>query len=115
MSRTTLGVSILMSVFFLAACGSANSRSSAENAAEQQRSSLLQDGSYDCEVTNTTRGNGPYTLECEKSGDEIVIHFNNGGYINLDIDAQPTGDGSTWELEGTNLQNGDSWEVTINR
>src|SRR5258705_11285211 len=86
MLRMTVRALLLLAVLALGACDSANSANSREKVAEEQRSSFLEDGSYNCEVSNTTRGNGPYTLECEKSGDEIVIHFNNGGYINLDID-----------------------------
>lgn len=75
----------------------------------------LADGTYSCEVTNTTRGNGPYSLECEKSDSEIVIHFNNGGYITLDVDAGHLSDGETWNFDGSNVRNGDAWEVSINQ
>ena len=39
----------------------------------------LEDGEFDCIVTNVTRNEGPYTLQCEKDSDEITIHFPNGG------------------------------------
>ena len=113
MSRGVFRVSFLACVLAVNACGS-SSTTTAESA-EQQRPITLQDGSYACEVMNTTRGNGPYTLSCDKSGDDITIHFNNGGYITLDVDSQESADGSTWELEGTNAQTGESWQVTINQ
>jgi hypothetical protein len=103
----------LVCVIGLSACGSSNSNTA--ETGKEQLPTTLRDGSHDCEVMNTTRGNGPYTLECEKSGDDITIHFNNGGYITLDMDSQESADGSTWELEGTNLQDGESWQVTINQ
>jgi hypothetical protein len=35
---------------------------------------------------NVSRGNGPYSLECEKDGGEITRHFPNGGYVVVDED-----------------------------
>ena len=57
------------------------------------------DGTYDCTATNITQGNGPYTLQCDKEGDDITVHFNNGGYITLD--------------DGFEANSGDQWEVEI--
>jgi hypothetical protein len=105
--------SVVISLLLVTACGSSSSKMS--DTAEGFHPTVLEDGSYNCEVTNTTRGNGPYTLECEKSGDDLTIHFNNGGHIILDVDSQQSPNGSTWQLEGTNSRNGESWEVTINR
>ena len=56
------------------------------------------DGTYDCTVTNITQGNGPYTLQCDKEGDDVTVHFNNGGYITLDDGMDPNS-GDQWEVE----------------
>jgi len=57
------------------------------------------DGEYVCTATNITRGNGPYTLSCEKNGDEITIRFKNGGYIMVDEDGYDAARGEHWEVE----------------
>jgi hypothetical protein len=59
----------------------------------------LDDGDFDCAVTNITRGNGPYNLDCEKYGDEITIHFRNGGFIITDLDGFHAENGEYWEIE----------------
>lgn len=56
------------------------------------------DGTYDCTVSNLTRGYGPYSLSCEKDGDDVTIHFNNGGYITLNDGFEPDS-GDHWEVE----------------
>lgn len=73
----------------------------------------LVDGSYSCEATNITRGNGPYTLDCEKSDDTITLHFLNGGHIDLDIDSQESSGDGSWEITATHSRNGDQWELSI--
>jgi hypothetical protein len=57
------------------------------------------DGEYDCTVTNITRGTGPYSLECEKDGDDLTIRFPNGGYIVVDSDGFHAARGEQWEVE----------------
>jgi len=73
----------------------------------------LEDGTYSCNATNSSRGNGPYTLECEKSGDRVILHFANGGHVTLDIGSQETADGHSWQIEASHAETGDSWELTI--
>ena len=63
----------------------------------------------DASVTNTTRGNGPYSLTVEITGSsEVVIHFDNGGYRNIDLDEDNPLITDTWM--GTD-DAGDSWEI----
>ncbi len=59
----------------------------------------LEDGEFDCLVTNVTRNEGPYTLQCEKDSDEITIHFPNGGYIVTDLDGLHAETGELWQIE----------------
>lgn len=73
----------------------------------------LADGSYSCEAINATRGKGPYSLECDKSGDTITIHFANGGHIDLDIDSQDLSGEDSWEITATSAESGDEWNLTI--
>jgi hypothetical protein len=58
-----------------------------------------EDGEYDCTVANVSRGNGPYSLSCEKDGDEIKIRFPNGGHITVDEDGFHPERGDHWEVE----------------
>jgi hypothetical protein len=97
------------------ACGEGNAPSSDTTSAEETATAPdeLADGTYSCDATNSTRGTGPYSLECEKSGDTIVLQFANGGHVSLDIDSQDTTDGSSWEIEATNSDTGDSWGLTV--
>ena len=57
------------------------------------------DGSYDCDVTNTTRGNGPYSLGCDKDGDEVTIHFDNGGHVTVDSDGYDYNTGEVCDVD----------------
>jgi hypothetical protein len=57
------------------------------------------DGDYDCTVMNISSGLGPYTLQCEKNGDDITINFPNGGYIVVDSDGYHAVRGEQWEVE----------------
>ena len=59
----------------------------------------LEDGEFDCIVTNVTRNEGPYTLQCEKDSDEITIHFPNGGYIVTDLEGLHVSTGELWQIE----------------
>jgi hypothetical protein len=101
---------LLAFIFGLISCGI-----SPPARTDQEEPSVLQDGSYSCDATNSTQGNGPYSLACEKSGDTLTIHFENGGYIHLDIDSQDKADENTWEIAGSNPANVDSWDVTVSR
>lgn len=108
-------LAVLVVPWGLASCGghAAGGSASSESVSESEEPTELADGSYYCDVTNMTRSNGPYILDCEKSGDTITIHFPNGGHIDLDIDSQEsTGEGS-WEITATNAENGDSWDLSI--
>jgi hypothetical protein len=58
-----------------------------------------EEGEYDCTVFNTTTGNGPYTLLCEKNYGSIRINFPNGGYIVVDEDGNHTRTGHQWDVE----------------
>jgi len=91
---------------------SATDESTTDSSSEPSDPDELADGDYSCDAYNSTAGNGPYSLECEKSGDSIVLHFSNGGYITLDIDSQDL-DGNTWEIDATNADNSDSWDITV--
>lgn len=57
------------------------------------------DGDYDCTATNISRGNGPYTLDCEKDGGDVTIHFNNGGHITVDEDGYDSNSVENWDVE----------------
>ena len=79
-----------------------------------EESDQLKDGSYDCTVSNTDRSNGPYTLTCDKSGDEIKINFPNGGYRTISVD-EPQHDGDQFTFEGTDDKLTESWEIEITK
>lgn len=81
---------------------------------EEGRNALV-DGTYSCTVSNVSRGNGPYSLECEKSGSEVVIHFPSGGYLSVDIDTESVPQEGTVRFEGTDQKKGDAWEIEIER
>ena len=101
----------LLVVIVLTSCGENDtSAPSSDNQAEQ----VLADGSYECEASNTTQGNGPYNLECEKIGNELTIHFSNGGYIVNDIDSINSNGEKSWTLDTTHPEEGDNWDVVIN-
>ena len=74
----------------------------------------LKDGSYDCTVSNTDRANGPYTLTCDKSGDEIKINFPNGGYRTISVD-EPQHEGAQFTFEGTDDRLAETWEIEITK
>jgi hypothetical protein len=113
-------LSVLIAVAPLASCGgddssgsySSSSDYSSGSAAAKEQPTELDDGSYSCEATNDTRGNGPYTLSCDKSGDTATIHFDNGGYVELDIDSQELDGEGSWVISGTDSR-GDTWTLNI--
>lgn len=76
-------------------------------------SSELDSGSYSCEAENTTRANGPYSLDCEKIGNEVIIHFPNGGYISTDVSSEENDGSGSWTIEAEHPESGDTWEVQI--
>lgn len=108
--RRLLGLALLLTI---AGCSAGNGRAASQAIEESKAPTELRDGTYSCEAMNETRSNGPYSLSCDKSGDELVIHFDNGGYISADIDSQITQDGSSWEIDATHSERGDSWHLTI--
>lgn len=61
--------------------------------------SIEEDGEYDCTAFNTSTGNGPYTLYCEKDGGNITINFPNGGFIVVDEDGFHPRTGHQWDIE----------------
>ncbi len=69
------------------------------------------DGTYSCEVTDTTDDDGPYDLTCDKSGSGVVAHFDNGGYVTGELD-----DASKDQLvfSGTDSRNRD-WQIVISK
>jgi hypothetical protein len=78
---------------------SAHENSSLFNANTSNDLEEVEDGEFDCRVTNITRNEGPYTLKCEKDSDEITIHFPNGGYIVTNIDGLHESTGEFWAIE----------------
>jgi hypothetical protein len=64
-----------------------------------EKDSDKEDGEYDCTVFNTSTGNGPYTLSCEKDSGTIIINFPNGGYIVVDEDGFHPPTGNHWDVE----------------
>ncbi len=56
-------------------------------------------GDFDCSATNLSSGNGPYSLDCEQDGDDIIINFPNGGHITVDEDGFHSETGDIWEIE----------------
>lgn len=84
---------------------SSTSFSSSQSASIRKRAGALtdisdiDDGEFDCTVSNATTGNGPYSLLCEKDGDEITIHFPNGGFLVVDEDGYHARTGTYWEVE----------------
>lgn len=85
---------------------------SSGSAAAEGQPTELDDGSYSCQAINATRGNGPYTLSCDKLGDTVTIHFDNGGYVEIDIDSQERDGEGSWIVSGTDSR-GDTWTLNI--
>ncbi len=83
-------------------------------AATDEDDGRLEDGSYNCTVTNTDRSNGPYSLTCDKTGDEIRITFPNGGYRTISVD-EPQQSGHDFTFEGSDDRLNESWEIEIHK
>jgi hypothetical protein len=115
LSRGICGATLIAIALLIWSCGDAETESTPDPRADTQAevSTELADGSYSCEATNDTRGNGPYDLECEKDGDVLTLTFPNGGHIDLDIDSQVRSGHDSWELEATHAEGGDSWTITV--
>ena len=97
------------------ACGTSSNSERVEFEERLDEESNLADGSYTCNAFNVTRANGPYTLNCDKFGPTVTIHFNNGGYIDLDVDSESSVDGSLWSITGINPDDGEGWELNVRR
>jgi hypothetical protein len=59
----------------------------------------IPDGDFDCTASNLTSGNGAYSLDCEKDGDDIIINFPDGGHITVDEDGFHSETGDTWDIQ----------------
>ncbi len=113
--RTCIVAAAMAASWGLVSCGG-NGQDGADTSRSAQMSEQwteLADGSYSCDATNTTRSNGPYALDCEKSGDTITIEFANGGHLDLDIDSQEYTGPHSWEITATSSTTGDEWSLTI--
>lgn len=78
---------------------SASIAASDESSVESSNVESAGDGDHECIVTNLSRGNGPYNLECEKDGDEITIRFPNGGYVVVDESGYEASRGEQWSVQ----------------
>ncbi len=110
-----INVILILMLTLLSSCGSNSSDSnensssysssggSAEDDGQDSEDDSVQgrtsDGDFDCSATNTSRGNGPYTLGCEKYGGDVTIHFNNGGHVTVDEDGYDSNTGEYWDVE----------------
>ena len=81
--------------------------------AEVNEESELPSGAYSCTAENTTRGDRPHALNCEKKGDELVIHLPNGAHIVTNITSEESENNLTWNFETIHHNTGDRWEVKI--
>ena len=106
---------IILVIFVLYKCSSSEDKDNSASSSkyDMPRSSYSDDsssngdggskeeltGDFDCTATNLTSGNGPYTLNCEHDGTDIIIHFPNGGHITVDEDGFHSDTGDTWEIE----------------
>jgi len=77
------------------------------------KESELPAGTYSCTAENTTRGDGPHSLICEKTGDELIIHFPKGIHVVTNISSEESEDNMTWNFVTTHTDSGDTWEVEI--
>ncbi len=75
--------------------------------------SELPSGTYSCTAENTTRGDGPHSLICEKTGDELIIHFPKGVHVVTNISSEESEDNMTWNFVTAHTDTGDTWEVEI--
>ena len=65
------------------------------------------DGEFECTVENQSRLNGPYTLTCEKDGDDLRINFPNGGHIITGTDGFHASSAEQWNIESNEPKNSD--------
>ena len=59
----------------------------------------LENGEFECIVTNQSRSESPFDSSCEKEEDEITIHFSDGRYIVTDTDGLQASSGDYWSIE----------------
>jgi len=88
----------------------ASSDGTSTSAKEPEAEENLADGTYSCEATNDSSGNGPYSLECTVAAESLTIHLPNGGTIDGTIETSGPG---PYEGVATDSR-GNSWSVTIN-
>lgn len=110
-------LALLLVLLVAGSCGQIGSESAtgASAVAEASAEDALADGSYSCEATNESRGTGPYSLECDKEGDVISLHFPNGGHIELDVESEESTAETAWEISATHTRTGDTWALTIEK
>lgn len=73
----------------------------------------LAPGTYTGTVTNETRGNGPYTLQCDRYASQVTVHFDNGGFVAIEIESEERTSEGLWEIRGTESRSGDEWSISI--
>lgn len=108
-----LGAGILV-LTLLSGCGKPDwEQASVSTSATGEGSSAANfpDGTYSCEVSDTTDDNGPYSLVCDKNGSEVVAHFENGGYITGELDSASK---DQMVFLGTDSRDHD-WQIIISR
>ena len=81
-------------------------------AAVRDPAQVLPDEKYECEARNVTRSEAPYSLECEKVGNDLRLSFENGGYLVTKITSSRVTD-STWTIDATHSEDGEDWEIEI--
>lgn len=95
----------------LAALSIFGCESEAPKTAEEKFLDEFPDGTYTCEVVNATASNGPYTLNCDKSGHTVVVNFPNGGHISGGLVGATKG---VLEFAADDSRNNE-WHITISR
>lgn len=97
---------IIIFIFILYKCSASNDHKTAPADSKTYGSSsegidhdAIPDGDFDCTATNLSSGNDPYSLNCEKDGDDIIINFPNGGHITVDEDGFHSETGDNWDIE----------------
>ena len=59
----------------------------------------LENGEFECIVTNESRSKNPFASSCKKNEDEITVHFPDGSYIVTDTDGLHASSGERWSIE----------------
>ncbi len=119
MKRNFIIFLVIVGLMSLIGCNSKGSKPAKYQQQGQQASadvneeSELPAGTYSCNAENTTREDGPHSLICEKTGDELIIHFPNGVHIITNISSEESEDNMTWNFVTTHPDTGDTWEVDI--